>query len=55
MGKVKRLNCGVILESKSIHDFQQCKCDNQTFVDGGNEYSRVGGMDLSLIEVLDVE
>ena len=52
MSKVKCLECGAILESKFRHDFQMCDCPQQTFVDGGNDYCRVGGMDLDKIEVL---
>ena len=33
--------CGKVLESKSVHDFQQCECGN--FVDGGHDYVRIGG------------
>lgn len=33
--------CGMIVESKSVHDFQSCKCGN--FTDGGLEYIRRGG------------
>lgn len=53
MSKVKCLKCNTILESKYRHDFVQCKCENKTFVDGGNDYCRYGGADLSLVEVLD--
>lgn len=52
MARVRCKKCGVILESKSVHDFQQCDCENETFVDGGNEYTRAGGKDLSLVEVI---
>jgi len=52
MGKVKCLCCGVILESKHLHDFQRCDCENQSFVDGGDDYIRVGGRDLIKVEVL---
>jgi len=52
MGSVKCLECGKILISRSRHDFVQCDCPNQTFVDGGDNYIRVGGIDLSKIEVL---
>ena len=41
-----------MVESKHKHDFQCCGCENQTFVDGGYEYSRVGGKDFNLIEDL---
>ena len=49
---VKCLSCNTELESKYRHDFQCCGCDNQTFVDGGKEYSRVGGKEFDLIEDL---
>lgn len=49
---VKCLECGAILESRSVHDFRSCDCPNQTFVDGGHYYRRVGGVDLSKVEVL---
>lgn len=52
MGKVKCLCCGEILESRHCHDFQNCKCENQTFVDGGNDYLRIGGKDLGQIVVI---
>lgn len=52
MGKVKCLECGRIIESKYRHDFVVCGCDNHTFVDGGNSYMRVGGKDMSKIEVI---
>ena len=49
---VKCLSCGTVLDSKYRHDFQCCGCENQTFVDGGYDYSRVGGKDFDLIEDL---
>ena len=49
---VKCLSCNSELESKYRHDFQCCNCENQTFVDGGKDYSRVGGKDFNLIEDL---
>jgi len=52
MIKIKCLGCGMILESKHVHDFQKCDCANETFIDGGNEYLRCGGMDMNLIEVI---
>lgn len=47
--KVQCLNCGEILQSKDIHDFQHCDCHNYTFVDGGSQYCRYGGMDMTKI------
>ncbi len=52
MGKVKCMECGQILESKHRHDFVKCDCPNETYVDGGNDYMRVGGSDLDKILVL---
>ena len=55
MAKVKCLSCNTILESTWVHDFQMCDCGNKTFVDGGDEYVRVGGLDLSLIEMIYID
>ncbi len=52
MSKVKCLECGKILESKHRHDFVSCGCPNETFVDGGNDYLRCGGMDMDKIKVI---
>jgi hypothetical protein len=52
MSKVQCLECGEILESKHRHDFHQCSCQNQTFVDGGSDYIRCGGVDLSKVYVI---
>lgn len=45
--------CKQILESKSLHDYQQCSCENQAFVDGGTDYCRYGGRDMKKIELID--
>lgn len=39
--KYKTHCCKEVLESKHRHDFKRCKC-GKSFIDGGNEYSRVG-------------
>lgn len=49
MAKVLCTVCGKVLESKSRHDFQQCSCKNESFVDGGGDYTRVGGKDLNSV------
>jgi NTP pyrophosphatase (non-canonical NTP hydrolase) len=49
MAKVKCDCCGEELESKSRHDYRQCGCSQNTFIDGGNDYVRCGGKDLSKI------
>lgn len=43
--------CGDIIESKSVHDFKQCKC-GAIFTDGGKDYIRRGSKDLNDIEDL---
>ena len=53
MSKIKCLNCQTILESKGRHDFIRCQCPNRTFMDGGNDYMRLGGKDLTMIEYWD--
>lgn len=55
MSKAKCLMCNTILESKHRHDFVQCSCPNETFLDGGDEYWRLGGHCLDLIEMIDKE
>ena len=57
MAKIKCLQCGEILHSKHRHDFVQCKCSNEAFVDGGYDYCRYGAMKMHLVEILpdDVE
>lgn len=40
--KLKCKKCGDIIESKHRHDFKWCKC-HSCYIDGGNEYLRVGG------------
>lgn len=52
MSKIKCLACGMVLESIFRHNWVSCGCENETFVDGGQDYLRCGGVDLTLIEVL---
>lgn len=49
---IKCLVCNTVLESKHRHHFLECGCANQTFNDGGLSYSRVGAVDLDLVENL---
>jgi len=49
--KAKCLICNTIAESKHRHDFCFCQC-GAMFVDGGLDYLRRGGKDLSQIEDL---
>ena len=53
MSKAKCLNCNAILESKHVHDWVTCGCENKTFIDGGDEYHRCGGHDLGMIQWID--
>jgi hypothetical protein len=43
------LICGDILHSKHTHDFVQCGCENQSAVDGGNDYKKRSGVDLTKV------
>lgn len=47
---IRCLLCGDVVESKLVHDFQQCRC-GACFCDGGHEYVRIGG-DPNNIELL---
>lgn len=40
--KLKCLKCNDIIESKFTHDFRLCTC-GAIFIDGGDEYTRIGG------------
>jgi hypothetical protein len=42
MGSIRCLDCGDVITSKSTHDFVRCGCGN-SFVDGGDSYTRAGG------------
>lgn len=47
--------CLKVLISISRHDFKQCGCENETFVDGGGHYCRMGGKDLSKVKPITKE
>lgn len=51
---IRCLNCGTILFSRTRHDFRSCGCSAGTFIDGGQDYCRVGG-DFSKIRGLTLE
>lgn len=44
------LQCGEVLVSKHVHDYQVCSCPQATMCDGGLEYGRFGGKDLNLVQ-----
>ena len=52
VNSVRCLVCNTVLESKHQHHFVECGCKNQTFNDGGLLYTRVGAVDLDLVENL---
>jgi hypothetical protein len=58
MSKVRCKSCNTVVESKSVHDWQACKCFTNEldttgiFVDGGDEYFRCGG-NIHSMEILD--
>ena len=49
MNKARCKNCGDVLHSKHRHDWVCCRCFRNTdgrtgiFIDGGDDYCRVGG------------
>jgi hypothetical protein len=53
MSKIKCMLCNEILESKHRHDYVVCSCDNRTVLDGGNDYLKLGGRDLSKIFIIE--
>lgn len=50
VNSVRCLNCGEVLVSHHVHDYKVCGCKNETMCDGGINYIRFGGKDLSLVE-----
>ena len=51
-GMIKCPRCGAILHSLYRHDFQQCDCESETFVDGGDDYMRLGGDNIDSIIIV---
>lgn len=37
--RIKCKKCGEVIESKTVHDFNYCKCESAA-VDGGHDYLR---------------
>lgn len=59
VNQIRCKKCGDIIESKSVHDFNFCRCESVA-VDGGHDYlRRVGESDaweeLSVCEMIDEE
>lgn len=44
--------CGMTVESKHVHDFKTCRCENQLSVDGGKCYIKRSAMNFQDIEEL---
>jgi len=44
------LQCGTILHSKHRHDFVACLCPNGSVADGGPDYKKRMGVDLSKVK-----
>ena len=53
-GAVQCLECNKILVSFHRHDYKTCGCENETMVDGGYDYLRYGGKDLTKVQVLKI-
>lgn len=51
---IQCMQCGMILVSFHVHDYKTCLCPNETMIDGGSDYLRCGGMDLTKIQVLQI-
>jgi len=49
--KITCLACNKTMISEHRHDYKTCDCSNKTMVDGGRDYVRYGGVDLSLVKV----
>ena len=50
LNRIQCKNCGEVLTSYNRHDYKTCGCENETMVDGGTDYQRYGGKDLSLVD-----
>jgi hypothetical protein len=48
------MSCFDVLVSWDRHDFRQCSCENEAFVDGGFDYMRSGAADMSKISEVEV-
>ena len=52
MNRIRCKKCNDVLHSKHRHDLQQCKC-GAVFVDGGDDYCRIGGHISDFVILLD--
>ena len=51
--KIKCINCGNILESKTPNDFKRCSC-RKVAIDGGHEYLKRIGNEEEYIELCEM-
>jgi len=51
---VECLECGETIVSRTRHDYQLCGCPNETMVDGGLDYMRYGGKDMSKVKPVEI-
>jgi hypothetical protein len=51
---VKCLECGETIVSRTRHDYQLCGCPNETMADGGLDYMRYGGVDMSKVKPIEI-
>lgn len=52
VSKGQCLECLDVVESTHRHDFQRCKC-GKSFIDGGDDYLRGGGLLVPVLDALD--
>lgn len=50
LNRVQCKECSEILTSYHRHDYVKCSCPNETMTDGGQDYQRYGGQDMSKID-----
>lgn len=48
---VQCVKCGTRLFSHHRHDYRTCGCKNETSIDGGDDYTRIGWKDEYPIDV----
>jgi len=48
------LECNKVLVSFDRHDYKVCGCPNNTMIDGGHDYFRCGGVDMSKVQPLKI-
>ena len=46
--------CKDTIYSRARHDFRTCSCEN-CYIDGGFDYTRIGGNSIANIEVIEIE